>query len=175
MLSLTNTKATFANLNCRAEKHGEQNVPATDLNFSFDAANTLLDVFDASLRPGFWRKADASQGELVEDPGHVTALRFPKIKGRFKYDAEIKGCRLIVDYGIGGPSNIVLDTCVADSFSFEPKEGGTVNIAFRVRAKPSGEQVAKLYSLIQNSVQITLEPPAPGTLIESDDDAPEEE
>lgn len=145
-------------MNPRAKKHGDETVPAADLKFTFDAPNDLLSLFDPALKSSFYRKPDAqdAQGELVDEPGYLPKLRFPKVPG-IKWDGEMTGAQLTVHYGTGGKSDIVLDVDV-DGFSFDFKDGGTVTTSFRAKAKPDDRDIAKLYKLIQCEVDISLAP-----------------
>jgi hypothetical protein len=158
MLTLEKQKAKLTSLNPRAEKHGDENVPAADLKFTFDAPNTILSEFHPELKSSFYRKADASdaQGELVDGPGHLPKLRFPRVPG-IKWDGDMVGAALTVHYGTGGKSDIELEVDV-DGFSFDFKDGGTVTTSFRAKAKPDDKEIAKLYRLIQCEVDISLAP-----------------
>ena len=174
MFSLDKKQATLDNLNLRAERHGDETVSAADLKISLQAANLSLDAFDPALRRAFWRRPGAGeQAELIDDDNHLTVLRFPKIK-TIKYEHELKGCAVEIEYGLGGVSNIRLDGCDVDKFTFDPLEGGSVNVAFRVKCQPSGDQVARLYELIQDDIVITITPPEPGSLVEGEDEDDEE-
>ena len=53
--NLTKTSAKLNSFNIRAEKHGEENVPAGDLKLSIKAANTILDIFDPKLREALYQ------------------------------------------------------------------------------------------------------------------------
>ena len=175
MFSLDKKSATLDNLNLRAEKHGDETVPAADLKVSMQASNLILNAFDQSLRLAFWRRPGAGeQAELIDDDSHLTVLRFPKIK-TIKYEHELKGCAVEIEYGLGGTSNILLQWCDVDKFTFDPLEGGSVNVAFRVKCRPTGDQVARLYDLIQDDIVITITPPAPGTLTDEDANEDDEE
>ncbi len=160
MLTLEKQKAKLTSLNLRAEVHGDEKVPAADIRFSFDAPNELLSEFDPALKSSFYRKPDAqdAQAEMLDTPGYLPKLRFPKIPG-IKWDAEMIGAELVVHYGTGGKSDIVLEVDV-DGFAFDFKDGGTVSTSFRAKAKPDDKQIAKLYGLIQSECDISLAPAA---------------
>jgi hypothetical protein len=159
MFSLNEAKAKLSSLNLRAELHGEDKHPAADLGIEASVSNDILSELHPSLKSAFFKKADEAQGELIEDPSHLTALKFPNIGQPLKWDQEFQGYETIVHFGIGGPSDVVLRDCKVDSFKIECKEGGTVGIKFRIQAHPSQEQVGKLYELIQSEIDLTLLPP----------------
>lgn len=91
MLQLERQKAKLTNLNPRAEKHGEEHIPAADLHFAFDAPNDVLSEFDPALKSSLYRKPDGNgeQQELIDHPGYLPKLRFPKMSG-FKWETVIK-------------------------------------------------------------------------------------
>lgn len=159
MFSLERQKATFANLNLRAEKHGDENIPAADLHFTVVASNDVLSEFDPELKSAFYRKPrSGEQDELDVSPGYLPKLRFPKMGG-WKWEYEITGGLLTVHYGTGGRSDIALDMKKVDAFKFNPMDGGSVEISFRVRCAPDEKQVGKLSRLIKDEIEISLEPP----------------
>lgn len=161
--ALERQKAKLVNLNARAEKHGDQHVPAADLDFSFDAPNDVLSEFDPALKSSLYRRADSNgdQQDLLDTPGYLPNLRFPAMSA-FKWEAKMVGGQLTVHYGTSERSDIVMDVAKADSFKFEPKDGGTVLVSFRAAVHPSEKQFGKLCSLIQEDVEISLAPPSAG-------------
>ena len=159
MLSLVNQKAKLANLNLRAELHGDEHVTAADLTIEATVSNDTLSEFHPSLKSAFYQKADEAQGELIADPGHLPATKFPNLGMPIKWEQTLEGYQVTVHLGIGGPSDVVLDDCKVDSFRFDCKDGGSVGIKFRVQAHPSAEQIGKLSGLIQNDIELTLLPP----------------
>lgn len=53
-----------------------------------------------------------------------------------------------------------------DHFKFQPQNGGTVNVLFRVIAHPETADVGRLCELIQQSIEMDVTPPEPETLQE---------
>lgn len=157
MLQLERQKAKLTNLNPRAEKHGEEHIPAADLHFAFDAPNDVLSEFDPALKSSLYRKPDGNgdQQELINEPGYLPKLRFPKMSG-FKWETVIKESVLVLHVG---RSDIALDFADADQFKFEPMDGGTVMVSFRVQCHPNEKQIGQLYRLIQEDVEISLRQP----------------
>lgn len=167
--------AKLNSVNLRSEVHGEKHVPAVDLSFTQDVPNTVLSYFDGALLSALYYCSAASSGQKIIDGVDqvLPNLRFPKLGLPLKWDDSGKGYALEIDYGLGpNESNIELDLCTVGEFRITPREGGTVEIKFRVQA--SGEQLTekvfgKLASLIQQEVKIKLLPPqAPA----QDDDTP---
>ena len=95
----------------------------------------------------------------------LTALRFPRL-GTLKYDWEGAGYTLTIGYGIGGKSDINISDCQIDSFRIDPMNGGSVKLAFRIICHPDSPQFGQLRELIQQEVEITLDPPDATTVQE---------
>lgn len=163
--------------NFRSQLHGEEHVPAVDLGFTMDAPNTILSFFDGFLLSSLYYCSAASSGQTVIDgvAQVLPNLRFPKLSTPLKWEDSGKGYFLEIDYGLGpDESNIELDLCTVGEFRITPKEGGTVELKFRVQVSgsPLTEKVCgKLASLIQQEVRITLTPPQVAT---DDDDGDRE-
>lgn len=161
----TMTSAKLNSANFRSELHGEEHVPAVDLSFTMDQPNIILSYFDGSLLSSLYYCSAASSGqEVLEGVDKVLPnLRFSKLGTPLKWDDSGKGYYLEIDYGLGpDESNIELDLCTVGEFRITPREGGTVEIKFRVQASgsPLTEKVCgKLASLIQREVKILLTAP----------------
>jgi hypothetical protein len=161
------TSARLHNVNIRSELHGKETHPAVDLKLSIDAANGMLDQFDPELYTMLYTKraaaGDGTQQELdgVDAISPFPNLRAPLLQGPFKWGKDFSGYTLTIDYGTGGKANIELAQCLVNQIAFEPKEGGTVSISWRLQcAKGLDEKVlGKLATLVQHDVQIMLDPP----------------
>lgn len=167
----TLTPAKLASVNCRAEMHGAESVPAVDLKFSFDAANTILSEFDGWLLTSLYMRRDATDKDSgqavldgVEPVSDVPNLRMPGLGMPLKWDIDLTGYHLRLEYGIGGRSNVELDDCKCNTFTIEAKEGGTVTVGVRVQATSGLTEkiLGKLATLVQHDVQIALMPPDEG-------------
>lgn len=159
MLTLEKQKAKLTNLNARSEKHGEEHVGAADLAFTFDASNDVLSEFDPALKSSLYRKPDSNgdQGELLEGgPGWMPKLRFP-LMSAFKWKATLEKASLLISHGRHQVEFAEIKT--ADAWAFEPKDGGTVSVSFRVQCYPDEKQIGRLFSMIQEDVELTLSPP----------------
>lgn len=157
------SQVKLASVNPRAEIHGEDRVAAFDLKFEATCPNDVLIHFHPELRTMIYKKAD--DPDLVEqiDGEALTALRFPKM-GVIKYEQELTGYKVEVDYGMGGDSNIVLGDCKIDGFKIAPQNGGSVGITFRVICHPESDDVGRLCEFIQREIDITVTPPEPTSL-----------
>lgn len=157
MFDIEKKPCTLQHINIRDEKHGdgEGNVLAVDIKFAGDFDGDILAEFGAELRHALYKKADG--GDLVDTASdNPTALRFPKMQQPLKFAHEIIGATVTVAYGLG---DIVLETCDINNFRVECKDGGTVRVTYRVQAKPTGEQLAKLSQVLGSAVEVSIDPP----------------
>lgn len=158
MKSIPTRTVSFDHMSFHDEKHGDETVQAIALKFAFDAPNSLLDAFAPGLRKSLFRAAEAGDAqELFEDAEHMPHLRFPKLPA-FRWDEEMVGREVRIAYGIDEDRAIEFDEATVDKFAFDLKEGGSITVTFRVKARPSAEQVAKLFTLKGHEVDITVDP-----------------
>lgn len=157
MFSLQEQAVKLTSFNPRAELHGEDRVPAADLGFEVKLPNTVLAEFHQSLRGMLYKRPD--QPDLADDGDHMPDLRFPEF-GTLKWNHDYAGYETTIHWGASGKDNIVLSDCEVDKFKFECQNGGTVVISFRVVAHPTERDMGRLCSLIQQDVDVTLQPPA---------------
>lgn len=165
MFEIKEKPVKLINVNPRPELHGDDTKLAADIKLQAQCANSVLDYFDRGLREMLYKRDESP--DLVDrlDADALTALRFPKL-GALKWDWEGVGYRLVVDWGLGGDSNIVLGDCKVDKVSLEAQPGGTVVVTFRVIAHPDAEDLGPLCELMQRDITIDLVPPAPTTVHE---------
>jgi len=155
MFDIFKKDCTLQHINIRDEKHGEENVIAVDIKFAADFDGDILAEFGPGLRALFYVRNDG--GDLADQGNNQpTALRFPKMVQPIKFDDEIIGAKVTVAYGLG---DIELDACNVNAFKIECKEGGTVRVSYRVQAKPTGEQIAKLSQVLGSNVEVSITPP----------------
>lgn len=161
-----NQVVKLANVNPRAEKHGEDTKPALDLKIEATCPSSVLIHFHPELRQHLFKKDENPDlvDQVVEGEG-LTILRYPKM-GALKWDWEGAGYTATVDYGMGGPSNIVLNDVKVDHFAIEPQNGGSVVITFRIIAHPEADDVGKLCEFIQREIELNLVPPEAKTVQE---------
>ena len=158
------TKAKLSSVNVRSEKHGKELVPAVDLKIVVDQGNNILNKFHPELLTSLYYKAqeDDAQADLdgVEPVTNLPNLRFPRLDSPLKWGYEGSGYRLDVDYGLGEGSNLEMFGCEVNSIGFACKEGGTVEMSFRVQVSNIEERIiGKLAGLVQHEISIILTPP----------------
>jgi len=162
MLHLEEVIATLVNVNLRTEKMGKDNHrPAADLSFSVDIPSTMLDTIEPGLLKALYRAKDESghQGDLAAAPEQLTTPRFPKAKP-FALTEDWPGYFLDLAHGEWDNKQVSLDKGTLKSISLAPKNGGTVELSFKVGCHPQPEEVAILYELMGSEVDITLAPPS---------------
>ncbi len=155
MFDIDKKTCTLDHINIRDEKHGEENVLAIDLKLRGDFDGDILAEFGPALRSSMFKKSEG--GDLADHGSDApTALRFPNMVQPLRFDDEIIGAGVKLSYGIG---DITLDTCDINNFRVECHEGGTVRVMFRVQAKPTGEQLAKISAMLGTPVEVSIDPP----------------
>lgn len=159
------TPAKLCSINARSEKHGPDELhPAVDLSFQIDAPNTILSCLDGALLSSLYHKSEVGgQGgqqslDGVDEAVNLPNLRFP-FMGTIKWSKEYAGYTLTIEHGLGGASDIQLVDCKVNEFRINPKEGGTVEIKFRVQCSTNltEKTMGKLALLVQHEVPIMLE------------------
>jgi hypothetical protein len=160
------TRCTVTNVNVRSELHGDEHVPAVDVALKLEASNDILSQFDGSLKSMFYGKADkATRGaqpeiEGVEPVSNLPKLRSTIIEQPIRISKEYVGYRLTIEVGLG---QLVIEGCSVDKIRADCKEGGTVELSFRVQAANLDEAtIGKLAILIGNEVDLMLEAPTEG-------------
>lgn len=155
------TPVKITSVNPRSERHGPEELhPAVDLHISLTTGNNILTALDGKLLDALYTKnANADQGgqqnlEGVEEVSNLPNLKFP-LMGALKWKKDLVGYTLTVQHGVG--SDIVLTGCKVNNFTIDPKEGGSVDLKFRVQSSDVDERtLGKLGLLVQNEVDVML-------------------
>jgi hypothetical protein len=159
MFSTHKQQVKVTNINVRTEANGPDEVLAADIKCHMSVSNDILSEFSPSLKSAIFKEADGPQGELdINEPGTLTALKFPNMSP-FSLNDEYKGYEVTVAYGIGGKSDLVFLDSKVNSFVFTPKEGGSVDVSFRIQIHPQSIEIGKLCEFLKKQAEITLLPP----------------
>jgi hypothetical protein len=159
------TPVKITSVNPRSERHGPEELhPAVDIGISLVTSNNILSALDGKLLDALYTKnANADQGgqqnlDGVDEVSNLPNLKFPKM-GALKWKHDLIGYTLTVEHGVG--SDITLTGCKVNSFTIDPKEGGSVELKFRVQSSDGLDErtLGKLSLLVQNEVDIMLEAP----------------
>lgn len=155
MFDLTEKNCQLLNVNGRHESHGDENVLAVDLKFRGDFDGDILAEFAPSLRTAIYAKTEG--GDLADQGTDTpTKIRFPNLIQPLKFDNEIVGARVDLQYGL---QTIRFETANINKFEIECHDGGTVTVSYRVQARPTEEQLARCFALLDTQVPITITPP----------------
>lgn len=149
-LELPKCTATLDNINLRTEKSGDDKIPAADLKISTGQSADVLANFSPTLKNFLFNP------EATLDLAGGMSLRDPHLQYPLARDEEMTGATLTVGFGPGKP--MTFDDCKVNAFRLTPHEGGSVVLVFRVQCRPSPEQIAKLYTLQETGIDITLTP-----------------
>lgn len=157
----TFTSVLLKSVNIRAEMFGPDPVPAVDIGFRLVGSNNLLAMFDAGLKPALYKgtgtPSDQPELDGVDPVSEMPELRSSSIEMPISLSREYLGRNMVVDYGLGGKSNIELSAVDINNFRLNCKEGGTVEIDFRAQASGlDGPTLGKLGALVKHDVKITL-------------------
>lgn len=157
---LLNANAKITSLNPRAERHGDDNVPACDIGFELNAHSSVLDYFDPSYRPFLFRSPDRENDQPSLVPGeNMTALAKPNLKP-LKLDEDFPGYTLRIGNGLDAVGKgMVLKAVNLPSFNIEAIDGGSVKLKFSAACHPNADECGALYERIQDVVELTLEAP----------------
>lgn len=161
-LTLSHTKVYLANVNARAELHGEERASAGDLKLEVDLPNDVLSELHPALKGMFYcfdtaRAADLVDAAKKDEPGFMPHLRLPQLGGPQKWGEEMTGMKFTL-HGANGKSELSLLDCKVNNLTFEPKDGGTVSLTLRVQAHPDERAFGKLCAITQSEVEVSLAP-----------------
>lgn len=146
------------------ENHGKDFVLAVVLTVEAAISSQSLRQFAPDLCDSLYREAEQDDTtDLVTEPTGPTVRRFPKMSA-FDWEYEGAGYTLVVDYGLGGESDIELVDAKVNSFTITPLEGGTVNVKFNVVVHPEALDVGRLCEMQKRNIDITLTAPEPETV-----------
>lgn len=148
-LEFDRVTATLENVNLRTEKVGPDKVGAVDLKLSVPSRADVLAYFSPTLKAFLFdeKSVDLIGGMALRD----SHLQYPLVR-----DDEMTGAGITVDYGVGDP--MVFEDVRVNQFRITPVEGGSVIIGMRVQLRPSPEQVAKFFTMLEQGVTLTLTP-----------------
>jgi hypothetical protein len=151
-------KMLLANVNVRAEVHGDDREPAGDLKFEVDLDNGFLGEFHPALKSTLYHFDESRERDLADQGKRHDApdLRMPQLQAPLKWDEEMLGAKCRIRE-IGAKSDVGLDPVRVNNWTIEPREGGTCSVSFRVQCHPDEKIFGKLAMLVQQEVEVTLE------------------
>lgn len=153
---LAGAKVRLTHKNDRIEAHGDEKILACDLDFQYETPNDVLDQLNADLRVALYKRPESPQGELTEDPKHMTALRLPEV-GALSFEGRSKG---ELKLGTGGKKDMVLADATLTKFKIDCKEGGTVIVHFQAKVRPDETQAGRISGFLRDKHVIASFTPA---------------
>ena len=159
MFELERIKVKISDVDPRAEKHGPEHELACDIHFQIIGSNDLLSLFSGWLKSAMYHKSDnVDQPELLDEPSHLPNLKFPEM-GPFSWNYKGEGYTTVLHLGLDDKSDMTIYDCSLNKIKITCKEGGSVQIDFKVAFYPGKGEIERLCLKIQESVDITLTPP----------------
>ena len=161
MFSLSESEASFTNINTRIERHGEDRVLAVDMKFSTSVGNTVLDTLGKGLRESLFRKpGSGEQPELPTIGDAMTAVRHPYLEP-MKLSHEFTGYELEIGGHLDATEPVTLVDVKLKKFTIAPVEGGSVEVTFTASANADPSELSALSdALVREDVVLTLTPPS---------------
>jgi hypothetical protein len=147
----------------RKEHHGDDLVQAISLRLAWTTTNESLSKLHPNLKDMlFYKVPNNDLQETVEGVPEITPnLRCPTVSTPLKVDADFSGYTLTIDHGIDESSALQLYQCQMDKFTVDPKEGGSVTIAWSLSSNKqvTPELVGALCGLEGEEVTVALDAP----------------
>ena len=160
VFELAEANAVLTNINVRLEKHGDEEVLASDLSFQYEMANTGLAMFAPALRSAVYQRPQGAQQEIEVDADYMPSLRFPALSALKWGAGELVGAEVRFHYGTTEKSHVVFEGAKVGKYRMECKEGGTVLLSFQAQVHPNEKQSGQLSKLlVDKSCIISITPP----------------
>lgn len=166
MLKFTDQPATISSVNVRAEKHGEDPVPACDVGITFECGAKILDSLHKGLRDMLYVNEDGKQTRVLGsgDADDGPKRRVPILRP-LGFDIEWPGYKANIVWGdLAGSINLDLSDVTVKKIKAAPKDGGTVEINLQIQCHPPKESYGDLAQLNQREITLALAPPSASEL-----------
>lgn len=158
-LQLEKQACKIDSFNPRAERHGEEKVPAADLRISINGHSSLMDQFVPGMRQILFRKSDLSGEQIPMLPGDdLVQIAHPNIKP-IVLDEDWPGYRLEIDGGLEFSQPLPISDVTLSNFKMEPINGGALKLSFSASFHPDKDLAGELSQLIQQERYIRVIPP----------------
>lgn len=121
---------------------------------------TILQLFSAGLRDSLYRlPTEEEKADLATDTSEPCMLRHPKMSP-FTWDYESEGYEAILDYGLGGDSDLKFVDTKVRKFEITPLEGAIVQIKFNLNCHPDQKDVGALGAKQKQEISMQLTAPS---------------
>ena len=155
------TEATLAAVTNRTEKHGDDDVPAVSLQISVEAANTLLDCIDPSIRQALYKAVDGQEQLPGIEPA-TPVLRCNSFADKIPLTQAHEGWTLEIDDSIDEATPMVFGGCRVDKLRVDAKQGGSIVLSMRIGTSDvDADRLGALAMHNGQSIWIRLRAPGP--------------
>ena len=155
------TEATLAAVTNRTEKHGDDDVPAVSLQISVEAANTLLDCIDPSIRQALYKAVDGQEQLPGIEPA-TPVLRCNSFADKIPLTQAHEGWTLEIDDSIDEATPMVFGGCRVDKLRVDAKQGGSIVLSMRIGTSDvDADRLGALAMHNGQSIWIRLRAPDP--------------
>jgi hypothetical protein len=160
------TAIRIAAADFKPRKSGKRKEPGVRLDVGMLVTNLTLDQLWPGFRERLYREADGQNAEAqralegIDAVSTTPLLIFPNLKP-IRFRDELTGYKATVEIGIGRKeSAIELTDCTLDKFEADLKQGGAVQLRFRISSVGLNKrQIGDLGILVDCDVALLLEPP----------------
>lgn len=154
----TPTEVKLCSMTPRTEKHGDEDVSAVSLSLRVTGPNTMLDILQPGLRDALYKPVEGQEQLPGVEPS-TPLLRSRGIES-VKLTACFEGWTLAIDQGIDESDPIKLGGSKIDKFVVEPKDGGSIELTFRVGSSDIDETEAGwLFGHLGQQIVVTVAAP----------------
>lgn len=149
-LEIDNKPGTLEDVNPKTRKDAGGKTPCVELTLSVPMDREVLASFAPDLDEWLFApdSIDLAGGVPLRDPNMVLPIERKE---------EMGGATLKLGVGVGKP--ITFTDVQTDSYRLTPVSGGIVIVGFRARMLYTEAQAGKLCFLLEQPVDVTLEPP----------------
>lgn len=158
MFAIVDQACVLEHVNVRIEKHGDEEQVAADLKLSTTIQAAWLGMFHEELREALYKPESERKGaDLVSQaqPDERTFLRFTNVEP-LKLTDEMKG-RVTLAMPVSG-DKVVLPESKLNKFTLYPKDGGSVEVTFRVQSPIEPEDASMITAMLTREVRAEVEP-----------------
>jgi len=154
----TPTEVKLCSMTPRTEKHGDEDVSAVSLSLRVTGPNTMLDILQPGLRDALYKPVEGQEQLPGVEPS-TPLLRSRGIES-VKLTACFEGWTLAIDQGIDESDPIKLGGSKIDKFVVEPRDGGSIELTFRVGSSDIDETEAGwLFGHLGQPIVVTIAAP----------------
>lgn len=154
------TQAHVSGVTNRTEKHGDEDVPAVTIAVEIEAANTLLDCIDPSIRQALYKAVD-DQPTLEGVETSTPVLRCNAFDV-ISLTTSHEGWRLYVEDGSDASNPMEFKGVKVDKLRVDAKQGGSIVLKLRLGTSDvDADKLGKLGMHNGQSIWLKLLPPVP--------------